>query len=173
MCLLCFSCLLELWSNWTLSVGSRDYLAPGCCTALEIWVTTPFPLAGWKPAEVSSTLSFVLGTVYKSPPLEAEGSRQLGWHLLPPHTFLKKHLGAWMPIHGTDSCSWGLRVMAMQVGKDDLWVFSRQTICSETWQSLGLFQIFSFKLLHSSDELASASRLCLQPRYSAQTLSPV
>lgn len=173
MFLLCFSCLLELWSNWTLSAGGRDYLPPRCCTALGCWLTTPFPVAGWKPVEASSALSFVLGMVYKPPHLEAEGIRQLGWHLLPPQTLLKKHLGAWMPIHVTDICSRGLRAMAVQAGKDDLWVFFRQTICSETWQSFRTYQIFSFKLLHGSDELVSASRMCLQPRYSTLTLSPV
>lgn len=75
-----------------------------------------------------------------------------------------------MPIHVTDICTRGLKVMAVQAGKDDLRVFFSQTICSETSQSLRIFQIFSFKLLHVSDELAPAFGLCLQ---SARALSPV
>lgn len=103
----------------------------GAAQPWDLWLTPPFPVTERKSVEVSSTLYFVLRMVHKSPHLEAEGSRELVWHLLPPQTLLKKHLGAWMPIHVTNICGCGLRVMAVQVGKDDLWVFFSQTICSE------------------------------------------
>lgn len=164
MFLLCFS--------RNLRVGSRDYFAPRCCTALKTWVTTPFPLAGWKPAEVSSTLSFGLGTVYKSPSLEAEGSRQLGWHLLPPQTLLKKRLGAWMPTHRTDSCSHGLRVMAMQLGRTTCGFSSDRQYAQRHDRVLGYFKfsvsnyfIALMNLLQHSGCVCSPDtqhRLCLQ-----------
>lgn len=127
-----------------------------------------FPCDRVKTVEVSSTLSFALGTFYRSPHLVVEDSRQLVWHLLTPQTLLKKHLGAWMPTHVTDIWSCGLRVMAVQVGKDDLWVFFSPTIYSETWQILGLFQNFSFKSLHVADVAVCSPDtkhgLCLQSK---------
>lgn len=44
--------------------------------------------------------------------------------------------------------------------------------CSEMWHSLRPFEMFTFQLFNLSEELASISSLCLQPRYLALALSP-
>lgn len=161
---------LELWLNWTLSVGSRDCLLPLRCTALGPLADHPFPCgrvkiswseqhsflrpggslqipSSWGWGQQTACMASLTST---DPSEEALGSLDAN-----P---CDRHLSPWTESDG--SAGWPLG-------------FLQQTICSDTSQSLGLFQMFSLKLLHVSDELAPASRLCLQPRYSAQALSPV
>lgn len=183
MFLLYISHLLKLWSDWTRRVGNRDNLPPWCCTALGPLSSCTFPCdrfawTKWKPVEVSSAISFVLRTVYRFPRLQVDSSRQLVWYLLPSQVPPGKYSGvqqAGMPFHGTDTYTWAERASSAG-GEEMTHGFSsprQHRPCLETWHSLRLFQIFNFKLFHLSEELASASRLCLQPRYPALALSPV
>lgn len=52
----------------------------------------------------------------------------------------------------SQQCPWGAMTCVFSSAR-------QHCACSETWQSLWLFQIFNFKLFHLSEELASASRL--------------
>lgn len=114
MFLLCIIRLFKFLSNWTRGVGNRDNLPPWHHTALgpltsRTFPCDRFPWAKWKPVEVSSTISFVLGTVYRFPHLEVDTSRQLVRYLLALQIPSGKHSGAWQPgmlLHGTDAYLW-------------------------------------------------------------------
>lgn len=133
------------------------------------WPTVLLPVTGFceqseKKAEVSSTASFVLGTVYRFPHLEVDTSRQLVRCLLPSQIPPGNRLGArqpGMPLHRTDVCTRGLREWQCRQGEMTCGFSSakQHCPCSEMWHSLGIFQILNFKLFHLSEELASASRL--------------